>query len=201
MNEYPVKLTLLQEQPQQFQRSYVLLRLLFVILFAGLFRMTNGVGVLIFFMLPLASAVLLSQHDTKRFLMIDSTTLLQIFHWYLAILAYLFLLTDQLPMKPEDVILFEVQPEGTPTTRSALGRMLWSLPSFFVLGLLGVVGCFLWCFAVLAILIQGSYPVAFYRFFRGLLLWQARLLPYHSSLVEKYPPFSFEPDITEHHAH
>jgi hypothetical protein len=29
-------------------------------------------------------------------------------------------------------------------------------------------------------------------FQRGVLRWQARLVAYHASLVEEYPPFSFE---------
>jgi hypothetical protein len=42
------------------------------------------------------------------------------------------------------------------------------------------------------ILIDGHVPSGILAFQRGMLRWQARLLAYHASLIEEYPPFSFE---------
>ena len=41
------------------------------------------------------------------------------------------------------------------------------------------------------ILVRETYPAALYDFQRGVLRWQARLLAYHASLVDEYPPLAF----------
>ena len=42
------------------------------------------------------------------------------------------------------------------------------------------------------VLVNETYPESFWRFLRGLVCWEARLLAYLASLVEPYPPFSLE---------
>ena len=42
------------------------------------------------------------------------------------------------------------------------------------------------------VLIQESYPEGLYDFQCGVVRWQARLLVYHASLVDGYPPFAFD---------
>jgi hypothetical protein len=49
-----------------------------------------------------------------------------------------------------------------------------------------------WIIAAISILLNGTYPDWGLGFIRGYLRWNARLLAYMASLVDEYPPFSFE---------
>jgi hypothetical protein len=42
------------------------------------------------------------------------------------------------------------------------------------------------------VLVQENYADGLYDFQRGVLRWEARLLAYHSSLIEQYPPFALD---------
>jgi hypothetical protein len=193
MNVYPIQVELSQERPKQFQRLHVLLRLLFLIMLGGVVQVTGGLMGVFYFVLPGITAVLLTQHGAAVFLKSDSSWLIKGLRWYLACAAYLGMLTDNLPAQdPSEVIRVEVRLEGNPTIGSALSRMFYSIPSFLVLGLLSCVGALVWVIAALCILLTRDYPATLYRFLQGLLFWQARLLAYHASLIEQYPPFSLE---------
>jgi hypothetical protein len=75
---------------------------------------------------------------------------------------------------------------------SALLRILYAIPSLIVLALLGFVGAIVWLGAVVLVLVNESYPEGLWRFLRGLVRWQAYLLAYLASLVDRYPPFTLE---------
>ncbi len=61
-------------------------------------------------------------------------------HWIASADAYFTLLTDKIPLDdPEVASTMEVNISGRPTTGSAILRLLTSIPSGFVLALLGVV--------------------------------------------------------------
>jgi hypothetical protein len=70
-------------------------------------------------------------------------------------------------------------------------RLILSIPSWFVLALLGIVSSVMFVVGVVTILIDGTVPAGILAFQRGVLRWQARLVAYHASLVDEYPPFSF----------
>jgi hypothetical protein len=113
--------------------------------------------------------------------------------WVVAIYAYLGILTDRFPTeRPEEVVRFEVRTGGSPTVGSALLRLIYSNPSALVLGLLGIVSAVIWVIAAVMVLIQENYPDGLYNFQRGILRWEARLLGYHASLVDEYPPFALD---------
>jgi hypothetical protein len=193
MNMHPIQIELCQERPNQFQRLHVLFRVIFLLALSVVFHASGGLMGIFYFLLPVISAVLLSQHGASSFLKSDSSWLRKALCWYAAFGAYMALLTDKLPTQdPAEFIRIEVQPEGNPTIGSALSRLFYSIPSFLVLGLLSIAGTVVWVFAALFILLRESYPPMLYRFLQGLLYWQLRLLPYHASLIEQYPPFSLE---------
>jgi len=50
----------------------------------------------------------------------------------------------------------------------------------------------LWIIAAIMVLIQENYPDSIYNFQRGVMRWEARLLVYHASLVDQYPPFALD---------
>ncbi len=58
--------------------------------------------------------------------------------------------------------------------------------------LLGIISVIVWLIAAVMVLIRESYPEGLYNFQRGVLRWEARLLGYHASLVEEYPPFALD---------
>lgn len=61
-----------------------------------------------------------------------------------------------------------------------------------MLALLGAVAAVVWIVAAIWILVAERYPAPLYGVLLAVNRWQARLFYYHASLVEPYPPFSFE---------
>jgi hypothetical protein len=86
-------------------------------------------------------------------------------------------------------VRFEVERSGSPSVGSALLHILYALPSMIVLAILGLVGAIVWVIAVVLILINERYPEGFWRFLRALVGWEAWLLAYLASLVNRYSPF------------
>jgi Domain of unknown function (DUF4389) len=113
-------------------------------------------------------------------------------NWILDLVAYLALLTDELPGQGEHPVRFEVDRSGKPTVGSALLRVLYAIPSLIVLAILTFVGAIVWVLAIVLVLINERYPDSLWRFLRGLVRWEANLLTYLASLVDRYPPFALE---------
>jgi hypothetical protein len=118
-----------------------------------------------------------------------------------AFYAYLLILTDRFPTeRPGEIVRFEVRAGGSPTVGSALLRLIYSIPNAFVFLLLGIVSVAVWLIAAVMVLMRESYPEGLYNFQRGVLRWEARLLGYHASLVEEYPPFALDMGSAEEEA-
>jgi hypothetical protein len=182
--EYPV--TFDATRPEKFERPQIFLRILLWILLSWI------VG-LAFFVLPIAAAIYISQKGSEKFLEEDGPKMTGWLRWIMAFYAYLAIVTDRFPSeKAEELVKFEVRTSGTPTVGSALLRLIYSIPSAFVLGLLGIVSEILWIIAAVMVLVQENYPDGIYNFQRGIVRWEARLLGYHASLVEQYPPFALD---------
>jgi hypothetical protein len=176
------------ERPPVFQRAHAFLRmgLLVVIGWLG-----HPVG-LLWLGLPLAAAILVSQKGGQRYLDEDGPTISRVLRWIVAVVAYLALLTDRLPGAGEQPVRFEVDRSGSPTTGSALLRILYAIPSLIVFAILAFVGAIVWVIAVIFVLVHERYPEGLWRFLLGLVRWEACLLAYLSSLVDRYPPFALE---------
>jgi hypothetical protein len=142
--------------------------------------------------LPLAAAILVSQKGGQRYLDEDGPTITRVLRWIVAVVAYLALLTDRLPGAGEQPVRFEVDRSGSPTTGSALLRILYAIPSLIVFAILAFVGAIVWVIAVIFVLVHERYPEGLWRFLLGLVRWEACLLAYLSSLVDRYPPFALE---------
>jgi len=184
MTGYPVTFDVVR--PQKFQRPQIFLRILLWILLSWI------VG-LAFLVLPIASAIFVSQKGSQKFLDEDGPKITGWLRWIIAYYAYLFILTDRFPSeKTEELVRFEVQPAGTPTVGSALLRLIFSIPSAFVLSILLMVSEVVWVIAAIMVLAQENYPEGLFDFQRGVMRWEARLLGYHASLVDLYPPFALD---------
>lgn len=111
--------------------------------------------------------------------------------------AYLWLLTDELRLRPPspDAAL-EIEPRPTASASAAMLRLLTSIPAVLLLIVLSVVAGVLWIIGAIAILIAQRLPPAIADLIALTLRYQFRLFAYHLSLVDAYP--SLEPDEVPH---
>lgn len=185
---YPVTFDV--SRPEKFERPQLFLRILVAII---LWVLASIVGWVLYLAFPVLAAIFVSQKGPEKYLEEDGPRMTEWLRWVVAIFAYLLILTERFPTeKPEEIVRFEVQTGGRPTVGSALLRLIYSIPSVLVLGLLGIVSAVVWLIAAVMVLIQESYPDGLYNFQRGVLRWEARLLGYHASLVHEYPPFALD---------
>jgi hypothetical protein len=183
---FPVTLDV--ERPPVFQRAHVFLRvgLLVIIGWIG-----HPVG-LLWLGLPLVAAIVVSQKGGQRYLEEDGPTVTRALNWILDLIAYLAMLTDKLPGRGEHPVRFQVDRSGSPTVGSALLRILYAIPSLIALAILTFVGAIVWVIAVVLVLVDEKYPESVWRFVLGIVRWEACLLAYLASLVDRYPPFALE---------
>ena len=189
--DYPVSFDV--ARPEKFERPHLALRIVVVVILSLLAGAIGWILGLVFLVFPALAAIFISQKGPEKFLEEDGPRMTGWLRWVLALYAYLGILTDRFPSeKPEEIVRFEVQTGGSPTVGSALLRLIYSIPSAFVLALLGFVAGIVWIIAAVMVLVQENYADGLYDFQRGVLRWEARLLAYHSSLVEQYPPFALD---------
>jgi hypothetical protein len=187
---YPVQLDV--TSPLRFDRAQLALRVVVAIALGCIGMTGSWLTWLLFLVLPVFAAIGVSTRGARRYLDELGPGLWRVLTWLLAFSAYMLLLTDRFPTGEPTGVQVEIQVDGQPTVGSALVRLLTSIPSGIVLGLLGIVSWVLILVGAGMILIEGRVPFGILGFQRGILRWQARLLAYHASLVEDYPPFSFE---------
>jgi hypothetical protein len=191
MAGYPVTFDVVR--PEKFDRTQVVLRILVILILsilAGAFGWLMGI---VYLAVPVIAAILISQKGGETYLQEKGGPVLTLLRWYFAIYSYLLLLTDRFPSeKPEELVTFDVTTDGSPTVGSALLRLIFSIPSAIVVGLLGIVGFVIVVIAVIMVLIQEQYPEGLYNFQLGIMRWQARLMGYHASFVQEYPPFALD---------
>lgn len=178
-------------RPQRFTRRQLVLRLA-ILLVLSVFHLPAGglIGVL-YLLLPLLAAILVSRRSHPGFRQSDTLWLTGVLDWVLAFYAYLLFLTDRFPAGPDDrESRLDVSVDGAPTLEAALARLITSIPHVLALLVLGFASFVVWIVAAVAILVSEQYPESLWSFQRDFLAWVGRLLAYHSSLVEPYPPFS-----------
>ena len=142
------------ERPPVFGRVHVFLR---VALLVAIGWIGHPFG-LLWLGLPVAAAILVSQKGGQRYLDEDGPTMARALNWVLGLLAYLALLTDELPGRGEHPVRFQIDRSGAPTAGSALLRILYAIPSLIVLAILTFVGAIVWCLAALLVLVDENYP-------------------------------------------
>jgi hypothetical protein len=179
-------------RPERYDRAQAVLRLLLLIAFSfagSLFGWLFGV---VYLLVPLLAAILVSQAG-GGYLSKDGERATRWLRWLVAAYAYLLFLTDRFPSgAAEDDIRFEVRTGGEPTVGSALTRLVTSLPSAVVLALLGLVAAIAWVIELVTVLVWEGVPRSLFGFQQEIVRWLARLLAYHASLIEEYPPFSLD---------
>ena len=176
------------ERPPTFQRAHVFLRIGVLIVIGWLGHPWG----LLWLGPPVVAAILVSQKGGQRYLDESGPTVTNALNWVLDLLAYLALLTDDLPSRGVHPARFRVEQSGSPSLGSALLRLLYAIPSLLVLAILAFVGSIVWVLAAILVLVGESYPESLWRFQLGLVRWEASLLAYLASLVDRYPPFTLE---------
>jgi hypothetical protein len=178
------------ERPERFGRGGVPLRIIVLTLFF-VPGAINWLASLVY--LPIMTAVLVREEGAERFFAEDAKRVADLLRWIVGIYAYFAYLTDHLSLDvPEDAIEFSVEYSGAPTPRSALSRIARSFPNAAAFGCVGIGALAVWLVAGPSILVTGNYPGSLYAYQRGVNRWQARLFSYHTSLVDRYPPFRLD---------
>ena len=183
MADYPV--TFEVTRPAKFERPQVFIRIVAYILLQMVYSLA-------YLGLPSIAALWISQKGSQRYIDEDGPKLTGWLRWINALTAYTYFLTDRFPSDEDTSVRYEIQPASTPSVGAALLRLITSIPSAFVVGILIWVAGIVWLVAAVMVLIQETYPEGLYDFQCGVVRWQARLLAYHASLVDAYPPFAFD---------
>ncbi len=178
--------------PEEFDKAQVILRVVIVIVLS-IFQVGNIIFGGAYLLLTVLAAVLIAQKGPAQYLEDAEEGPTKWLRYLLGFYSYMALATDKLPTSaPEEVVDLKVEPNGTPSVGSALIRIILAIPHAIVLALLGIIFAICWIVAAIAILINGTYPEWAANFIRGYLRWTARVMVYMASLVDEYPPFSFE---------
>lgn len=74
-------------------------------------------------------------------------------------------------------------------------RDLAALPHLIILGILGIATFVIWIIVQWVILVVARYPRGMWDFVVGVTRWQVRVNAYTLGLVDRYPPFTFDPSI------
>jgi hypothetical protein len=176
------------DRPPAFERAHVFLRVALLVV-VGWIGHPAG---LLWLGLPAVAAIVVSQKGGQRYLDEDGPTVTRALNWILDLVAYLALLTDHLPGRGEHPVRLQIARSGSPTVGSVLLRILSAIPSVIVLAILTFVGGVVWVFAAIGVLVAETYPESMWRFQLGLVRWEACLLAYLASVVDRYPPFALE---------
>jgi hypothetical protein len=187
---YPVQLDV--TSPPRFDRIQLLLRLTLAIALGWIGITAGWIMCLLFLTLPVVAAIAVSTRGARAYIDDLGPQLWRAIGWLLALSAYMLLLVDRFPLGESSDVHLELRLTGQPTTGSAMLRLITSIPSGFVLGLLGIVSSVMFVVGAATILVDNTVPASILAFQRGVLRWQARLVAYHASLVDEYPPFSLE---------
>lgn len=191
MTGYPLRYSV--AQPARFDRFQLLVR---IIAFCALGMLGLSFGALFAFAylaLPVYAASRLAATDeSNEYALRDGPRVLGALRWLAAVSAWAALVADRLPSRSaEETVQLSLQGQVRPSAVSAIWRVASGLPSALVLAVLGWIGVLVWLWAALSVLLHERVGPRAFDYLVGLQRWSLRLLAYQASLVEEYPPFSF----------
>lgn len=197
-SEHPVSVEV--SSPTYFERVQLLLRVVLAIVLGWIGITAGWLACLLYGALPVIAAIAISSHGPERYIAETGPRMWRVLAWLVQLSAYMSLVVDRFPTGGPHPVHPEIRFTGTPTVGSALLRLLTSIPSGVVLMVLWFVSSVLWIVAALIVLFGGAMPESLIGFQRGVVRWQARLVAYHASLVDEYPPFTFDTGTGALHA-
>jgi hypothetical protein len=190
---YPVHYEI--THPLRFSRLQLLVRFAAFVVLGMLGLSFGSIFAFAFLALPVVAAVRLSAaRESSEYVDTDGRWVIDGLRWLAAVSAWAGLIAEQLPSRsPDETLRLDIEPTRRPKTAgSALLRVITGLPSAFVLCILGWIGAFVWVWAALSILFRQRVGDRAFQYLVGLQRWSIRLLAYQASLVDEYPPFSFD---------
>jgi hypothetical protein len=194
MTTYPIDVDV--TSPSHFDRTQLLLRLALSIVLAWIGITAGWLICVLYGVLPLVAAIAISAYGARKYVDDIAPRMWRVLAWLLRLSAFMLLLVDRFPADRTDDVELHARFTARPSVGSALKRFATSIPSGIVLSLLWFVSGMLWIVAIVTVIFANTVPPAIHAFQRGVLRWQARLVAYHASLVDEYPPFTFD---TAHH--
>lgn len=187
--DHPVAVTI--HSPTHFDRIQLVLRIAIAVAMAWLGFSAGWLAFMLYATLPIIAAVAISSTGSVGYLGDFAPGLWRVLRWLVQLSAYMMLVVDRFPTA-DDGVEVAIHFTGKPTIGSALIRLVTSVPSALLLSVLWVFAAISWLVAFGLVLIGGPVPPAVLAFPRGVVRWQARLLAYHASLIEEYPPFHLD---------
>lgn len=178
--------------PARYDRVQLLLRIALSIGLAWIGITTGWLVCTLFVALPVIAAITISTSGSDRYTTGIAPRVARGLAWLLQLCAFMMLLVDRFPTGSAGPVRVGFQLTGRPTVGAALMRLLTSIPSGAVLCVLWFVSGVLWVVAAFTVLLTETVPGSILAFQRGVLRWNARLVAYHASLVEEYPPFALD---------
>jgi hypothetical protein len=186
---YPVQIDV--ERPTRFQRVQLFVRILVLIAFGMIHQSGIGMFGMLYLVLPVIAAVLITHRGGAGYLERDAGWLIAALEWVTGFYAFMLFVTDTFPLDRQGrSIHLRIVPQGSPTVGSALLRLVTSLPQLFVLVILGCIALVIAVLAWIGVLLFESYPAAMRSFQQDVVARAARLFAYHASLVQPYPSAS-----------
>ena len=186
---HPVRLEV--QLPVGYERAQLIVRLLFACALGAIHQSLGGIFGVLYLLLPLAAAILISQHTPKGYVQRDGPWLITSLEWVLGLYAYMSFVTDRFPLRPsERPLRLVAQPHGEPSLIDALSRLVTSLPHAAFLFLFSILSALISLLMACSVLFYKNVPDALRSVQLRLLAWTARVLVYHASLSNLYPPFS-----------
>lgn len=79
------------------------------------------------------------------------------------------------------------------TSSGLILRQIAALPHYIVLAVLGLVSLVIFLIVQWIILFTAKYPRGMFDLVVGITRWQTRVTAYALGLIDRYPPFSFDP--------
>jgi len=178
--------------PARHERVQLLLRLVLSVVL-GWVGITGGwLTCVLYGALPLVAAIAISSTGGERYAVEVGPRLWRVLSWLVELSAFMLMLTDRFPTGADDAVRIELRGACRPTIGTALARLATSIPSGLVLAVLGIVSAVLWVIGAAIVVLGGTLPDGLLGFQRGIVRWQARLLAYHASLTDEYPPFTLD---------
>lgn len=183
--EYPATLDVPARDQVPRDQGLIHLVALFVLWFVG-----GIIGFLAYIVAPIVIAIRVGSKGGEKYIEADGPDFSRYAGMLVAIYAYAFFLTDELPDKAVgSTVQVEFKPSGNPPWWSALLRPIFLIPHGIVLGLFGIAFIVILPWTVIVALANEQYPKQFYSFVLNYLRWETRMIAYLFSLAQDYPPF------------
>src|SRR4051812_46966861 len=130
VGSHPVRLRV--KTPPHMAPIQVVIRLALLIAIGAI--ASSSIYWIAYLTLPAVAAILVSQRGGDRYLGEDGPRIVPALGWFASAYAYLWLLTDEIPGGAgEKAVELEIETGGSPTTGSALWRLLTSVPAVLLL--------------------------------------------------------------------